>query len=153
MFSFAFSLIGGSFLGNMVLLPSKNENTYMWICCVTAVFNVVLNYILIPHGGANAAAFTTALSSLLIMALLLLKKDKRIKLDYVIRVSASPVIGSIALFMYCKVVGLFVSDLWVKTAVCIGGSVILYGAFLIGMKNDLCMEMLDELKERLKNKR
>ena len=153
MISFAFSLIGGSFLGNMVLLPSKNENTYMWICCVTAVFNVVLNYILIPLDGAKAAAFTTALSSLLIMALLLLKKDKRIKLDYVIRVSASPVIGSIALFMYCKVVGLFVSDLWVKTAVCIGGSVILYGAILVGMKNDLCMEMLDEFKKKLKNKR
>lgn len=150
MFSFAFSLIGGSFLGNMVLLPSKNENTYMWICCVTAIFNVVLNYILIPHGGANAAAFTTALSSLLIMTLLLLKKDKRIKLDYVIRVSASPVIGSITLFIYSKVVGLFISNLWAKTAVCIGGSVILYGAILIGMKNDLCMELLGELKERRK---
>ena len=150
MFSFAFSLIGGSFLGNMVLLPSKNENTYMWICCATAVFNVVLNYILIPYGGANAAAFTTALSSLLIMELLLLKKDERIKLDYVIRVSASPVIGSIVLFMYCKAAGLFISNLWVKTAVCIGGSVILYGAILIGMKNDLCMELLEELKERRK---
>lgn len=150
MFSFAFSLIGGSFLGNMVLLPSKNENNYMWICCVTAIFNVVLNYILIPHGGANAAAFTTALSSLLIMTLLLLKKDKRIKLDYVIRVSASPVIGSITLFIYSKVVGLFISNLWAKTAVCIGGSVILYGAILIGMKNDLCMELLEELKERRK---
>ena len=150
MFSFAFSLIGGSFLGNMVLLPSKNENTYMWICCVTAVFNVVLNYILIPYGGANAAAFTTALSSLLIMILLLLKKDKRIKLDYVIRVSVSPVIGSIALFIYCKTVGLFISNLFGKTAICISGSVILYGAILIRMKNDLCMELLEELKERRK---
>ena len=148
MFSFAFSLIGGSFLGNMVLLPSKNENTYMWICCVTAIFNAVLNYILIPHGGAKAAAFTTALSSLLIMILLLLKRDKRIRLDYVIQVSTSPVIGSIALFVYCKIVGLFISNLWGKTAVCIGGSVILYGVILIGMKNDLCMELLEELKER-----
>ena len=150
MFSFAFSLIGGSFLGNMVLLPSKNENTYMWICCVTAVFNVALNYILIPYGGAKAAAFTTALSSFLIMILLRLKKDKRIKLDYVVRVSVSPVIGSVALFIYCKTVGLFISNLWGKTAVCIGGSVILYGAILIGMKNDLCMELLEELKERRK---
>ena len=150
MFSFAFSLIGGSFLGNMVLLPSKNENTYMWICCVTAVFNVALNYILIPYGGAKAAAFTTALSSFLIMILLRLKKDKRTKLDYVVRVSVSPVLCSVALFIYCKTVGLFISNLWGKTAVCIGGSVILYGAILIGMKNDLCMELLEELKERRK---
>lgn len=76
MISFAFSLIGGNFLGNMVLLPSKNENTYMWICCIAALFNVVLNYLLIPHGGAKAAALTTTLSSLLIMVLLFIKKIK-----------------------------------------------------------------------------
>lgn len=151
MFSFAFSLIGGSFLGNMVLLPSKKENTYMWICCVTAVFNVVLNYILIPYGGAKAAAFTTALSSLLIMTLLILKKDKRIRLNYVLQVGASPIIGSIVLFIYCKVVGKFFLDLWGKTVVCIGGSVILYGMILIGMKNELCMELLKELKGRGRN--
>lgn len=148
MFSFAFSLIGGSFLGNMVLLPSKNENIYMWICCVTAAFNVILNYILIPYGGANAAASTTAVSSLLIMFLLLLKKDKRIKLNYIMQVCVSPVIGSILLFMYCKIVGLFISNLFGKTVVCIGGSIILYGAVLIGMKNDLCIELLEELKIR-----
>ena len=148
MASFAFSLIGGSFLGNMVLLPAKNENTYMWICCVTAIFNVVLNYLLIPYGGAKAAAFTTAASSLLIMLLLLVKKDKRIRLDYIINVSASPIIGSAVLFLYCKVIGLFISNLWSKTVVCIVGSIILYGAILIGMKNELCIEVLEAIKAR-----
>ena len=148
MFSFAFSLIGGSFLGNMVLLPSKHENTYMWICCITAVFNVALNFILIPYGGAKAAAFTTALSSMLIMILLLIKKDKRIKLDYIIQVSVSPLIGSIMIVIYCKIVGLFILNLWCKTVICVVGSVILYGVVLIGMKNDLCLEIIKELKER-----
>ncbi len=148
MFSFAFSLVGGSFLGNMVLLPSKQENTYMWICCITAVFNVVLNFILIPYGGAKAAAFTTALSSLLIMILLIIKKDKRIKLDYIIQVSASPVIGSAVIVIYCKIVGLFVTGGWGKTVICIIGSAILYGVVLIVMKNDLCLDILKELKER-----
>ena len=150
MVAFAFSLIGGSFLGNMVLLPSKNENIYMWICCITAGFNVVMNYFLIPYGGAKAAAFTTAMSSLLIMVLLLVKKDKRIRLDYVVQVSASPVVGSIILFIYCKVVGLFISNLWSKTIICITGSVILYGLVLFGMKNEFCMEMLKELKTKRK---
>ena len=148
MFSFAFSLVGGSFLGNMVLLPSKQENTYMWICCITAVFNVVLNFILIPYGGAKAAAFTTALSSLLIMILLIIKKDKRIKLDYILQVSASPVIGSAVIVIYCKIVGLFVTEVWGKTVICIIGSAILYGVVLIVMKNDLCLDILKELKER-----
>lgn len=147
MFSFAFSLVGGSFLGNMVLLPSKNENTYMWICCMTAVFNVALNFILIPYGGAKAAAFTTALSSLLIMILLLIKKDKCIKLNYIIQVSISPIIGSAVLIIYCKAVERFITNLWGRTAICVIGSVILYGMILIGMKNDLCMEILKEFKK------
>ena len=150
MFSFAFSLIGGSFLGNMVLIPSKNENTYMWIRCITAVFNVVLNYILIPYGGAKAAAFTTALSSFLIMLLLLLKKDKRIRLNYIVQASISPIIGSVVLVIYCKIIGIFVSNYLSKTVICIGGSVVLYGLVLFGMKNELCMEILEGLRARRK---
>lgn len=150
MFSFAFSLIGGSFLGNMVLLPSKNEKIYMVICCIAATVNVILNYFLIPFGGAKAAAFTTALSSFLIMILLLFKKDKRIRLDYIKQVSYSPLIGSILLFIYCKIIGAILSDLWIKTVVCIVGSVIIYGVTLLVLKNELCIELFNILKEKMK---
>lgn len=152
MFSFAFSLIGGSFLGNMVLLPSKNENVYMWICCVAAIFNIILNYFLIPYGGAKAAAFATALSSFLIMILLLLKKDKRIRLNYLIQVSASPIVGSAALFVYCIVVKFVISSLCLKTVICIVGSVLLYGVVMIMMKNTLCLEILVGLKAKVRKK-
>ena len=122
----------------------------MWICCITAVFNVVLNYILIPYGGAKAAAFTTALSSFLIMLLLLLKKDKRIRLNYIVQASISPIIGSVVLVIYCKIIGIFVSNYLSKTVICIGGSVVLYGLVLFGMKNELCMEILEGLRARRK---
>lgn len=148
MFSFAFSLIGGSFLGNMVLLPSKHENTYMWICCITAIFNVVLNYFLIPIGGANAAALTTTLSSLLIMILLIIKKDKRIKLDYLYEVSVSPIIGSILIALFCQIVKLLILNLWWKTAVSVIGSVVVYAIMLLVMKNELCLDILKEIKKK-----
>lgn len=86
--------------------------------------------------------------TLVIMILLLIKKDKRIKLDYIIQVSVSPLIGSIMIVIYCKIVGLFILNLWCKTVICVVGSVILYGVVLIGMKNDLCLEIIKELKER-----
>lgn len=150
MLAFAFSLIGGSFLGNMVLLPSKKENIYMWICCITAVFNVITNYVLIPYGGASAAALTTALSSFLIMILLLIKKDKRIKLDYMVEVSISPLIGSVAIFVYCKIIEILFAGLWSRTIVSISGSFILYCLVMIMMKNDLCMELIEAIKTRIK---
>lgn len=149
-FSFAFSLIGGSFLGNMVLLPSGNEKTYMIICCITAVINVGLNFLLIPEGGACAAAFTTAVSSLLIMIMLLIKKDKNIKLDYLKQAMISPCIGAIAICLYCNVIKIFVSGVFLKTGVCILGSTIIYGILMIALKNELCLQVLSNFKARVK---
>ncbi|WP_443669681.1 oligosaccharide flippase family protein, partial [Holdemanella porci] len=149
-FSFAFSLIGGSFLGNMVLLPSGNEKIYMNICCITAVFNVGLNYLLIPKGGACAAAFTTAFSSLLIMILLLIKKDKNIRLDYLKQAMLSPCIGAIAICVFCRLTKTFVSGVFLKTGVCVVGSIIIYGILMIVLKNELCLQTLDTFKARVK---
>lgn len=152
MVAFGISLIGGSFLGNMVLLPSKNEKTYMTICCITALVNVTLNYILIPYGGAIAASFTTAVSALLIFILLLLKKDKRIKLNYVLEVSISPIVGSLFIYLYCKLIALFVSALLLRVMISIMGSMIIYGIVLLLMKNELCMNILYSVKGKLRGK-
>lgn len=150
MFSFAFSLIGGSFLGNMVLLPSGKEKTYMFICCITAVANVFLNYLLIPRGGACAAAFTTSVSSFLIMIMLLIKKDKNIHLDYLKRAMMSPLIGAMVICVYCEIVKLFISDLLLRTLICISGSLVIYVVLMILLKNEFCLQIVDTVKERLR---
>ena len=68
---FAFSLVGGSFLGNAILIPTKQEKYYMIVCLITALCNVILNYIFIPTYGAIAAAATTAFNGFLVFVLLL----------------------------------------------------------------------------------
>ena len=55
--SFLFSLVGGSFLGNVVLLPSGNEKQFMIICCISTVVNVIANAFLIPRWGAYDSIF------------------------------------------------------------------------------------------------
>lgn len=153
MFSFAFSLIGGSFLGNMVLLPSKNEKTYMIICCITAGVNVFFNYLLIPRWGACGAAFTTALSSFLIMIMLLFKKDKHIRLDYVKNVMLAPGVGTVMICIYCKVISIFITAVPLKTSICVLGSILLYGMILIIFKNELVFQMLDIVKQKVRIKK
>lgn len=149
MISFAFSLIGGSFLGNMVLLPSKQEKIYMIICCISTVVNVILNFILIPIGGAVAASITTALSSLIIMVLLLLTKDKRVKLNYLGKVMFSPIVGSILIMVYCYGIGMVVNQWLIKTVICIIGSGLIYGATLLLLKNEIFIMLLDGVKGKL----
>lgn len=140
-----FSLLGGNFLGNMILLPSKKESVYMVICCITAVVNVILNLVLIPVGGADAAAFTTAVSAFIILIMLLMCKDKRISLNYVFEMSIAPFIGSIFIYIYCKFVCSFVSIVFFKVGISIIGSIILYVMILHVMKNEVYMEIENNL--------
>lgn len=122
----------------------------MIICCITAGANVLLNFLMIPKWGACGAAFTTAISSFLIMIMLVIKKDKHIKLDYLKDVMLSPCIGAVAIAVYCKMVSLFISNIWGKTCVCIFGSVLIYGVVTTILRNEICIQFLEIIKARLK---
>ena len=78
--AFMFSLVGGSFLGNAILIPTKNEKYYMIVCWITAIANVIINALLIPKLAAVGAAIATAFNGFIILVLLLLKVDKRLKI-------------------------------------------------------------------------
>lgn len=146
MTSFIVDIFGGSFLGNIVCLCGKQENVFMKACCLATVVNVILNYILIPYGGANATAFTSAISAVVIFAWLILKKDKRIKLNYVIEVSKAPLVGSVLIIMFCITIKKVVFAFFVKVTVCVLGSIFIYGLTVLLMKNELANEISISMK-------
>jgi O-antigen/teichoic acid export membrane protein len=149
MISLIFSLVGGSFLGNMVLLPSKREKTYMTICCVATLVNLVLNYFLIPIGGASAASGTTAFAAFMILLMLLLTVDKRIHIYDMKNVVLPPVIGSIYIAFCCGLVHKFVSGLWITTFMAIAFSVVGYIVIQLILKNEILIETLNPLMRKL----
>lgn len=148
MLSFLVDIFGGSFLGNMVCLPGKRENVFMAACCIAAVVNVILNYLLIPIGGASAAAFTSGLSAVVILIWLLVKKDSRVKLDYVFEVCRAPLIGSVLIMAFCLLIKQLVENLFLQVFVCLAGSVAIYGFIQIVMKNMLTTIILDSIKRK-----
>lgn len=152
MISLFFSFFGGSFIGNIILLPAKREKDFMIVCCITAVVNVVANAVFIPYFGVYGASATTAFSEFLIFVLLLPKVDKEIHIEKKIKLFTSPIVGCVGLFAFCKIVLKIVSSLWLKTSVCIVGSVIVYGAVLIVMKNETVFSLLSSIQVRLKRK-
>lgn len=149
MLSFGFSLLGGSFLGNMVLLPSKKEKTYMYICCNATIVNLVLNFVLIRYWGALAAAATTAFCSFLMMLLMIVTRDKRIKLDYIGNALFTPIIGSVLIFIFCKLVLLAVPNLWMKVVICVCGSVCLYIIISFTFKNKILMDIYNTVMNKI----
>ena len=150
MLSFLFSLVGGSFFGNMVLLPSGKERTFMIICCIAAVINVSLNFVVIPLYGASGAALTTAFSSLVIMSATVIVKDKRIKLQGVFRSLLAPCIGSILIVVFCFLIKYLHIQFVIETVVCIAGSIVIYIAILFLLRNQAAYSALGMLRRKMK---
>ena len=144
---FVFALIGGNFLGNTVLLPSKQEKYYMIVCCITAVINIIGNYFFIPRFGACAAAGTTAVCCLVIMVLLFFKIDRKITVGRIWPLFVHPLIGCCfiaAICLVCKWIGNF----WLRTIMSVVMSAGFYFAIEIWMKNEIVLEGLSLLKKK-----
>lgn len=142
--SFLIDLFGGSFLGNMVCLPGRNERVFLEACCFSTILNIVLNYILIPVGGAVAAAITSGISALVILVWLAVKKNKNIKLDFLFKVCREPLVGSILIYVFCALIKTIHFDLCITTMLSVLGSILIYLLSLIILKNELVMEILPQ---------
>ena len=144
MIGFLFTIFGGSFFGNSVLLPAKREQWFMVVCCITAVVNVALNYIFIPYYGAKAAAGTTAFCAFLIMILLIPSWDKKIIIDKWYKVFVSPIVGSGCIVFVC-LLSHSIECIWLRTSVSVLMSVFVYFVVLILLKNELLYDLLKKI--------
>lgn len=146
--TFMFSLVGGSFLGNAILIPMKNEKYYMIVCLITALINVFLNAILIPKFSAIGASIATACNGLLIFILLSLKIDKRIRIEKIKEVFLAPLIGCIVIVIICILCS-NISSVIIKTITCVIISCCLYIILLLILKYDLAIETFNSIKNKL----
>lgn len=144
------SLIGGDFLGNAILLPSKQEKYYMIVCIITAIVNVIGNYFFIPMFGARGAAATTLACGVCIFVLLLIKVDKRIKLGNIGKLFISPLVGCAGIVAVCEICKLISSPL-IQVAVSVTCSAIVYFIIQIIMKKRFVTDVLVQLKKKIKH--
>lgn len=150
MISFGFSIVGGSFLGNCILLPSGREKKFMEICLISALINVITNAIFIPKFGAIAAAVTTTFSSFIVLVLTFRNRDKKIKFSNIKKTIISVAVGCALIVLTCNIVLHFISNFIVSTIVAIILSVILYIAVLHLFKNEMMLELEDIALSKLK---
>lgn len=147
MFGFLFSMIGGSFLGNAVLIPSKREKYYMAICCFTALCNVFLNYCLIPRYATNGAAIATAFNGFLIMLLLVLKVDKNIIIPIKKNVILPPIIGCILILLACYACS-YIDEFILRFFLSVLLSTFLYSVTLISFKYEIVYSILKPILQK-----
>lgn len=146
-----FSTFSGLF-NNCVLLPHKREKVFLKSSIISAVTNIVLNFILIPYFGAVAAAFTTLISEI-IMALMNFMGCRDLIGRVVFNKSfknnlTSVFCGSIGVIICCKIIMTVFLNIYVCSIVVVLLSVTVYGLILIALRNDIVLENLNKIIHR-----
>lgn len=147
--SLLFSFIGGSFLGNVIMLPSQREKYFFFACCTAAVVNVALNALLIPSLNIYGAAIATGVSAFVIFIMLLPKVEKEIRLGNLFTLAGPPVLGCAGIVGVCPLAKLFFANLWLRTVVAMGASVLVYGLTLLCCRYELVTPVLSAVKKKL----
>ena len=147
----SFSLIGG-LIGNIVLIPSQQEKICLKSCIYAAVINAVLNMLLIPRFGLNAAAATTAFAQLIAALVNFKYMDRKIRLENAKGIFLSSVVGSLAIIAVCAIAKRLIVSNTIMVLTAVGSSVVVYGIILLLLKNTFAMELIHNVQRKLKQR-
>lgn len=139
------TILFGSLIGNMVLLPAKQEKFLMIVCVFTATFNFITNYILIPKFGAIGAAITTILSTILSSTLSLIKGLKFVEIKFVTRSVFSAFFGCALIVLVCFVLN-NINYIVYRVILSVFISSLLYLIILFLLKNEIVLVFINSLK-------
>lgn len=135
----------GGILNNLIMIPSGRDKLCMVSAISSAVVNLVLNLVLIPHWGINAAAFTTFLAMVVGFAIKWPFVDKQISFKYLKKDIISPFCGCIIMSIVCVAIGMLNFNIYIKTTMQIIVSILVYFGTLTIMKNEFLGDILKSL--------
>lgn len=129
------NLFGGSFFGNLILLPEAREMQFMMACAISSAFNFVTNMLIIPVLGMSGAALTTLGSMIIVFAVCLWRFDNRIKLKVEKKQVLSIALAAIVIALICVGVKNAISSDLLVLMVSTITSVCIYLTILVVFKN------------------
>lgn len=132
------SFIGG-FIGNLMMLTSGREAICLKSAMISMILNVVLNLVLIPLWGLNAAAMTTAIAEIVGIFIKLPYIEKEIQIDRLGDILKGPILGGVGIVIISIVMKAVSTDTMIVSLGTIGFSVIWYLFVLILVKNEFIM--------------
>ncbi|MCL4103468.1 flippase [Fibrobacter sp. HC4] len=122
---------------NAVLVPNRQEKQFLFITIVSAVANVGLNFIMIPKLGILGAAITTLISEVIVVVLSFKESRKSLKLVVEKKNFVLTILGSVIVVVVCSLTKAAVGSLYIRLAVAIPLSALLYFILQIIFKSNL----------------
>jgi len=129
--------LGAWFWGQCILIPLKQENTVFKATVISAVLNIILNFILIPIWKENAAALTTVIAEAFSFFLCRTTGMKYIDLKIDIKYWLKILIGSSGIFALSYILLPFSNNNWLYVFLVFSCSVLIYLLIEILLKNEM----------------
>lgn len=143
------SFIGG-WMGNLTMLPAGREKIFLLSTTVSAIVNIILNFIMIPIWGCDAAAFTTAVSQLTGILVLFPFMDKNIKISRLQEILKAPLVGAAGITLIGYIIQRIIDSSWIISVATIGISFVWYCFILIIMRNEFFIGYLSPIIKKIK---
>ncbi|OUQ55160.1 flippase [Lactobacillus gallinarum] len=142
--------IFASFLTGCVLLPIKRENLVLRNTLITAIENIVLNFILIPFMSYDGASLSTVLAELSVVLLNAYSCSDIIKPIILKKASLhgifDSIIGCIGIVVMCLMCEYGIQSIFLKVVISVLLSIVMYSAILILLGNEIALTILDRIK-------
>lgn len=137
--------------GQCVLIPLKKENVIFKATLISAIVNVVLNFILIPRYQQNAASITTLIAEGTAMVIQWGYALRKTKIDSILKSCVHAIIGCIPIVILCNLFSKIESML-ICLVLSISSSVIIYFGILILLRDETVLGFVSGISHKLKGK-
>ena len=134
-FSLFFSM-SAWFWGQSILVTNEKENVVFKSATISAVINVVLNFILIPFWQQNAAALTTLIAEAISFYIQWKEGRKIVKFKNFYQISAKVFVGCLPIILWNIAVKKIVENVILQTILIFACSVVSYFLIEIILKNE-----------------
>lgn len=139
-----------------VLIPAKREKLVLRNTIITAIENIVLNFILIPYMSYDGTSLSTVLAELTAMIMngyscwdiikpVVLKKD-------ILKNLVDSITGCVGIVVVCLLCDYSFRSMLFKTIFSVIFSIVIYGVILVLLRNRNVYSMIDRAKMILKSK-
>lgn len=144
-FAMLASVVNGS-----ILIPCKLEKKVLYTTVIAASVNLLMNFIAIPIFQQNGAAATTVVAEMVVLIVGWHYAKGLVALESMKRTILTSVIGCVVMIFAALGVDWLLSDIFLVLITKISVCIICYGVCLLLLRNEIAVEYLNWLLEKIK---
>ena len=133
--------------GTQYLLPTKRQKEYTISVVCGAIVNFIMNMCLIWHFGAIGASIGTVIAELTVTLVQMYFVRKEFKVKEILKLSKNYLISSIVMFVMCFIIGKFINNDLISTAIQIIVGIITYIICLLILKDKFIFELFKKIRK------